>query len=165
MARKAAYVLPVSENKNERFVLLGRELRDGKYSGFGGGLENRETPKQAAAREAWEESMGFLGNKSFIRSELVRLGHIDTSQHTYYTMLIPYDALLPSYYRQAYMFMANCGSRRVSDHCAEKSCMAWVNIRDFKDAIQKGKHKIGGVILNETFAREIKELTEPYREL
>lgn len=165
MVRRAAYVLPVSEHENERYVLLGRELRDGKYSGFGGGLENRETPMQAASREAWEESMGFLGNKTFIRSQLIRLGHIDRSQHTYYTLLIPYNAQLPAYYRQAYMFMASCGSRRVSEHCAEKSCIMWVNLREFKKAIREGRRKIGRVTLSDTFAREMGELTEPYHDL
>jgi hypothetical protein len=62
-------LIPYSNFRGETHYLLGREayedgFRDsGKWSGFGGGLEKKDhSICRGIAREAYEESMGFLGN-------------------------------------------------------------------------------------------------------
>jgi hypothetical protein len=66
-------ILPMALYKGKRYFLFSRETLDGeddpgKWSDFGGSKKKHETPFATAIREGWEESSGFLGNKTSIRN-------------------------------------------------------------------------------------------------
>lgn len=75
---KAAGIIPLSIYNNKLYVLAGREAKGsdkGKFDAFGGGRESYDkTPKDTAVREGYEESMGFFGSKTYIRTNLKPLG-------------------------------------------------------------------------------------------
>ena len=73
-----AGVLPFAVDENGSiWVLLGQEHASGneraslRWSDFGGHIDRGETPLQAAAREAFEESMGLLGSAHDIERQLI----------------------------------------------------------------------------------------------
>ena len=73
---KFVSVLPISKFNNTIYILLGREQayknwKDSfKYCDFGGLIEKNENILDAAARECYEETMGFLGSYEYIRKNI-----------------------------------------------------------------------------------------------
>lgn len=61
-------VLPYAVKGDEICVLLGKNKRSKKYSGFGGSPIKGETPVQCAARESEEELKGLFGDKHIIET-------------------------------------------------------------------------------------------------
>ena len=66
-----AGILPITFYKGKIYFLFGREAlgiwkNSGLWSDFGGAKDGKETYKETAIREGWEESDGVLGNKSII---------------------------------------------------------------------------------------------------
>ncbi len=55
-----AGVIPFSVYRNEIWLLLSEDLKTGEKGDFGGGKKERESPYQAAMREAREESNGLI---------------------------------------------------------------------------------------------------------
>jgi ADP-ribose pyrophosphatase YjhB (NUDIX family) len=159
MSRAAAYVIPMSEVDEEMMVLLGRERSNRKWSGFGGGLQRRESPAQGAAREAWEESLGYLGKINEIKPHLVLLGEVKETAHTYYTLPIEYDEKLPMYYHMSYDFIRTCGKKKLEKHCSEKIQIAWVSWTTLKHAVMNGVRQLGrDMVLQPTFFHELDEI-------
>lgn len=62
-------ILPYTIFHGKTYFLLGQE-RYLEWSDFGGTLEANETIYEGAAREAYEESMGFLGTYSELLGEI-----------------------------------------------------------------------------------------------
>ena len=140
--RPASYVIPwAMTDDGVKFVLLGRERYHGKWSAFGGGLERNETHFQAAQREMWEESMGFIPVER--ADELNFVKHVKKTAHRYYSLLLPeLDPQLPLYYRRVYDFVQHCGSSRVASHCSEKTEVAWVLATSLQQALEHPKGRI-----------------------
>ena len=92
----ASGIVPIAKYKGEYYILLGQERHiknwegDLKYCSFGGMREAGETIRQTAAREGYEESMGFLGTQN----ELLRMTnkthpkYIDSVSNEHYRMYI-----------------------------------------------------------------------------
>ena len=62
-------ILPVAFINNHPYFLFSREALiakedPGKWSDFGGSKEGKESYRETAIREGWEESNGFLGTKT-----------------------------------------------------------------------------------------------------
>ena len=82
--------------QRKNLFLFGREALgiwkdSGLWSDFGGAKDGKETYKETAIREGWEESDGVLGNK-FIIKNLIENNTIDTITYrgyrTYIVLLI-----------------------------------------------------------------------------
>ena len=65
--------LPVAFINNHPYFLFSREALiakedPGKWSDFGGSKEGKESHRETAIREGWEESNGFLGTKTNVKN-------------------------------------------------------------------------------------------------
>jgi len=149
----------MADTGEEMMVLLGRERSNRKWSGFGGGLERGESTAQGAAREAWEESLGYLGKATEIKPHLVLLGEVKETAHTYYSLPIAYDEKLPEYYHMTYDFIRTCGKSKLQKHCSEKIQVVWVTWSHLKHSIMNGVRELEHhIILQPTFFRELDEI-------
>ena len=64
-------ILPIVIKDGDLYFLFSRESmyrnKTEDWRDFGGTPEKKETTKETAIREGWEESMGFLGDKKNIK--------------------------------------------------------------------------------------------------
>lgn len=68
----AVLVFPI--NKNERQILLAtksRKIGAGCWNGYGGGIKNNESPKQAAKRELREESGLIVSDSGLSKAAVI----------------------------------------------------------------------------------------------
>jgi hypothetical protein len=123
------YAYDTESRVDNIYYLLGREACEsgysdsGLWSGFGGGPESTDSdPLAGAAREAYEESMGFLGDPGTIKSiissaplyldygNLMRYTHVspETPKARAYIAPLPirYDPNLPDLYIRVYDYIA-----------------------------------------------------------
>ena len=147
MAKKIyAGVIPYSFDHEGRLVyLLGREKPskksyiNNKWSDFGGSPEPTDTSDEdSASREAYEESMGFLGTQN----EIKRLIEINKSYVfrnrgiVVFVVHIPYDSTLPRHYADVYTYIrkgiTNFKTCRRTGYF-EKTAIAWVTKNDILD--------------------------------
>ena len=76
-----AGILPVAFYNGSFHFLFSREYQTNNkidWRDFGGGKENKESKKQTAIRECWEETDGFLGTQQDIKKLI--------EQKTFYTI-------------------------------------------------------------------------------
>ena len=106
-------VIPYAYYNNELFFLLGKEHQEdgwkdaGKWAHFGGGSEESDrTMRDGAARECYEESMGFLGSLVEIKSKLGQ--EIRSPGRFTYLMRIEFDQNLPKTYYNVYQYFSRC---------------------------------------------------------
>lgn len=163
MSRPAAYVIPVAMRGDTPVVLLGREASHGTWCGFGGGLEDRENAKQVATREAWEESLGYLGTKKALERTIMYWGKTQSgcdseSPHFYYGLDFTYDARLPYNYDQTYRFIRECGNQTLASHCSEKDAIAWIPFRDLRKALRMKNNRIGTHKLDPCFSKDMRTI-------
>ena len=123
MDYKFAGVLPYSfRNDGKLVIVLGRERRvpgwsdSHRWSDFAGRREPGENPVRTAARECYEESMGFLGTEDDISRRLTYdLCITITKNHRLigyiFLMEIDYQENLPSQYGWVYQYMTQCMRR------------------------------------------------------
>lgn len=132
-------VLPATIHNNQLYFLIGKEKEEREWSDFGGGNNEGETRLQTAAREATEETTGFLGSIQQMQS---RIQHMSVPIHygTYTSFVIPmkYDTHLPEYFNNNQQFVAS----RLSNKCMkntmfEKIEMKWVSFSDMKKMCKK----------------------------
>lgn len=108
-----AGVLPYALHKGVKYYLVGKEhLQEGwdgsgKWSDFGGDPED-ETPLMGAAREFYEETMGFFGNLSETVTSLRRAKRIPVPGGYTYLMKIKYDASLPGLFQRVHRYFMQC---------------------------------------------------------
>lgn len=125
-------ILPVTIHKNQLLLLFGKEttLDDTQgWSDFGGGMNTKETPLEAALREGGEELTGFLGEpttiKAMIRKNHNKIYHIDhhfanTNNHYHvHIIYIPYDENLPTYYNQNHEYLW----KRMDHKLLKRTCL------------------------------------------
>lgn len=108
----AGSILPVTIYKNKLYFLFGKEnpMEDSAkgFSDFGGGLENKETPMEAAFREGSEELSGYLGDKMAVRKIIEKQGKVYKISHNDYHIHIffmEYDENLVKYYNNSHAFL------------------------------------------------------------
>ena len=98
-----AGILPVTVHRGKVYFLFSREYIGSKddgglWSDFGGSKEKNESFFDTAVREGYEESGGFLGNKSdikkLVKNKFVKTITIPKIYRTY-IVFIPYDKDLP----------------------------------------------------------------------
>lgn len=99
----SASIIPISNYGKNQYVLLGL-TQNGKLSSFGGLPESYEkNPKDTAARELVEETLGVLGSQSTIRNTLRGLEHVSGSKSGHLTYVIPgiyYGDNIPQKFKQ-----------------------------------------------------------------
>lgn len=133
-----AGILPVAVDpySGEVYLLFGQE-HDGEneWSDFGGASEGGESPAKTAAREGAEELMGFLGSTAEMLRELRRVNvWASLDGYTSFVIVVPYDELLPMYFRQHFLFTRTRTPRAIGsgNGLYEKSAVRWVRLQDVK---------------------------------
>ena len=127
--------LPVSLHNNTLFFLFGEEEDERKWSDFGGGKNDNETPLQTAIREGYEETNGILGTMSDIKELLKHntLLKVGIESYTTFIVKIGYDELLPYYFNNQQKFIKTHFPRLIDKNgFFEKRQMKWMTINDIK---------------------------------
>ena len=139
-----ASLLPVAIHKNKLYFLFGRDIGDTPgFACFGGGIESHEKDIfKAALREGAEELTGFLGDASQLETLIQNNGgHFpithQSNRGAYHAHLfrIPYDPLLPLFYKQNHDFlMKKMSKSHFSDnkHLFEKAEIDWMTVEQMK---------------------------------
>lgn len=154
-------ILPVALYKDKFYFLFSREYnksdrRDsGMWSDFGGSSEPNESIIDTSIREGWEESVGFLGNKSQV-GKLVYNNTIKTitkNNHTTYIILIDYDKNLPNMFNNNFSYLEkNIPSVICKNGFYEKDKLKWIeysNIKKNMDIFRPYYKELVKVILSE----------------
>ena len=163
-----AYVLPLAEHEKHLFVLLGQERHHHQWSGFGGRKNKKsESPEETAARECWEESMGFLGNRGYIQKHLTDRLDLPDCHHSYFSLYIDYIPELPRIYRDTYDFLLHCGRRRLNKFCSEKVAIDWIDWSILRETILNGEHQCSFVngntcILDRHFSHDVSRVIQEF---
>lgn len=140
----ASGVLPVSrvpasdrDPSSDRVVfLVGKDIRDGTWSDFGGKVERPDRgPTDTAAREFFEESLGVVASQWAVQqrmhpSNCVALPGTTQNGHPYYMYLleVPYSPHVRQHFLKTRDFLQAKGY--VS--CIEKTDVAWVDLAGLK---------------------------------
>lgn len=159
-------VLPIAKaGKGRVMFLLGREQMfkgwkgSGKYADFGGAIDKGENVLECAAREGYEESMGFLGSKEEIRQKVVpgNEGFIDgfihpeSNVHMVVAIKIYYNKYMPSVFKNVFDYVTKCAKKipegkYVIDSCPEgfleKDEVRWFGYDELKGMVEKGDDKL-----------------------
>lgn len=152
-----AGVLPYAIHNGKKYYLIGKEHRQigwsgsSKWSDFGGDPEH-ETPSKGAAREFYEETMGFFGNMSDIVKKLSKEKRISVPGGYTYLMKIDYDKNLPALFERVHRYFLQCSKMHkykqgyleipsCPDGLFEKTDIKWVTENELKNAV-KGNSKI-----------------------
>lgn len=141
-------IIPYSYNyKNKKtYVLMGYEESTTKkwdkgFSGFGGSPDKNETPEETAAREAYEESMGFLGDKKEIE-KLIESGELikettNNGKLVYqYFVKIPYNHHLCKNYKNVYNYVKEgyrSNNIEIPDGYLEKKNLKWIDVENIEN--------------------------------
>jgi hypothetical protein len=111
-----AGIIPYTFSNNQMLFLLGKEHYETdwrsalKYGPFGGSPERYDKSAQdAAAREGYEESMGFLGKKNEIYERIINTNKVYRSKKAIiYPIQIYYEPLLPKRFEDVYGYLNKC---------------------------------------------------------
>lgn len=138
----AAGILPVTWYRGKLLFLVGKDIRDGCWSDFGGKAEryDRQDTIATASREMYEETYGTVFGQRAIRSlcrpdSAVKLLSSTQNNHPYtmYVIQIPYISHLRNMFHKAVNFLK---SRNVNRTYIEKTDIEWVTWNDLQ-TIQK----------------------------
>ena len=178
---KGCGVLPVARaGKGSVMFLLGREQMfkgwkgSGKYADFGGGIDKGENVLECAAREGYEESMGFLGSKEDIRKKVVpgSEGFIDGfihpagSEHMVIAIKIYYNKYMPSVFKDVFEYITRCAKKIPEGKYVIKSCpegylekdeVRWFGYDELKKMVENEDNR-----LRPYFARCLKVMFNKY---
>lgn len=140
-----AGVLPIAKHKKKLYFLFSREwihsdCDPGLWSDFGGTKENKETYKETAIRECFEESMGFIGSRYRIKQLITKYNIYFTntnSNYRTYIVLIKYDKNLPQRFRRDFTTTLKSKPELVRNHNGlyEKDCLKWYTLEDIQENI------------------------------
>lgn len=135
-------ILPVTVYRNQVYFLFSREYigsKDdgGMWSDFGGSREKKETYFDTAVREGYEESSGFLGDKSEIK-KLIKNNFVKTvtlpKMYRSYIVYIPYDKTLPKRFRDDFLNVKKNHPEKIAKKgLYEKDMLKWVRIDKLKE--------------------------------
>lgn len=137
-----AGILPVTVHRGKVYFLFSREYIGSKddgglWSDFGGSKEKNETFYDTAVREGYEESSGFLGNKSkiknLIKSSFVKTVTLPKIYRTY-IVYIPYDKTLPKRFRDDFLKVKKNHPEKIAKKgLYEKDMLRWVRFDKLKE--------------------------------
>ena len=131
-----AGIIPVAFHQGKRYLLFGKEVYDGKWSDFGGGKENNETPFKTAIREGCEELSGFLGCKAELERKVKnnKIMHLRAVTYNSYLFEIPYDPNLPIYYNNNFTFIKKTFPHLLATNgMFEKSEIKWFELNKLRN--------------------------------
>ena len=144
-------VLPYAIKNGVKYYLIGREHKQtgwdgsGKWSDFGGDPED-EPPLMGAAREFYEETMGFFGNLTDIVKLLKNGKRVSVPGGYTYLYKIKYDADLPGLFERVHRYFMQCakmhkykpgymGIPSCPEGLFEKTDIRWVSEAELKKAV------------------------------
>lgn len=139
----AAGVLPISWIHGELVVLIGKDVRDGAWSDFGGKCEKIDKDIAAtASREFWEETCGALMDLKTARARLtpgrcVVLRGTTQNRHPYWSFVVevPYVPHLRDAFAKQLAFLRH---RNVHRAYVEKTDVMYVDLPTlFSEAVTK----------------------------
>ncbi|WIA10847.1 hypothetical protein OEZ85_011013 [Tetradesmus obliquus] len=148
----AAGILPYTFHSGSVYLMLGKDVRDGSWSDFGGKSESVDAkPLDTACREFYEETCGIVIDPKSLHVRMA--GQVPFSR-TYtqhgkvyymYSLQMPFRADHSSNFRRmlAYMKHINCFKRKV-----EKTDIRWVPV----EAMLSGSIRLRSVFEN-TFCK------------
>lgn len=122
--------------KGEVMFLLGREQvfegwsGSGKYADFGGAKDKGENVIDCAAREGYEEGMGFLGTKDEILAKVTPKNpdYVDAFvmpneyEHMLFAIKIYYNKYMPVTFKNVYDYFTNCAKKIPQGKYVIESC-------------------------------------------
>ena len=121
----AAGIIPYTEFKGKTYFLLGLERSNNKWSGFVGGSEQGETPRQTAIREFNEETaMIFKYNGNLANPPIIEK---TTTGKTVYLWFVRFPYLMN--YSQFYINQQLLNDR----HYKEKSELRWFSLSEIEN--------------------------------
>ena len=143
-----AGILPIAFFKGRIYFLFGREyiqatepdgslFKDaGKWSDFGGAKENKETYKETAIREGYEETGGFIGSKKKIKELINNSIHsVTKGGYKSYIVILKYDKDLPKKFRKKFLSIKNNHPELVCKNgLYEKDMIKWFSYQDIKNS-------------------------------
>jgi hypothetical protein len=145
-------VIPYAIHNGVKYYLIGKEHThigwegSGKWSDFGGDPEN-EGPLNGAAREFYEETMGFFGNLTDIRKKLKGEKRVSVPGGYTYLMKIKYDPHIPALFERVHRYFLQCarihkykkGNMTIPscpEGLFEKTDIKWVTESELKHAVR-----------------------------
>jgi hypothetical protein len=158
-----AGVLPFAVVGKQIYFLIGKEHYSYKWSGsnkwsdFGGDDDNEPT-LPAAAREFYEESLGFFGNFSELK-KLLKKSATKIKVNGGYTFLleIAYDKNLPKTYKNVYKYIHKDAYSDDPNHgFMEKTLVEWIKKEDLEKMIRNNKTSIKDKKFRREFVNSLK---------
>jgi hypothetical protein len=165
----SAGILPMSrDDRGDVVFLVGKDLRDGVFSDFGGKTEavDQNDPVNTATREFYEETLGSLCNSPYdirqrVRELSVCLFGFTKNQHVYrmYVMEVPFCAEIPARFKKMMNFLKykNIGSNYI-----EKTELVWCTLDEL---IRIPKRKVFTDTVNSNMNALRRIAHEPWRAL
>ena len=149
-----AGILPITFYKEKIYFLFGREAvgiwkDSGLWSDFGGAKDGKETYKETAIREGWEESDGVLGNKSIIK-HLIENNTIDTITYRgyrTYIIFINYNKKMVFDFRKKFKKVKKNNPELIAKNgYYEKDMIKWFEYNEIKNNMHKFRPYYKGII-------------------
>lgn len=145
MIRYAA-ILPYAIVSDNIMVLLGLERYSNDWDSFGGKLDYPEEPHDiAAVREAYEESMGLLGDEQHLLATLDLSSAIYFEDVVVYPYRIPYDPKLPIQFDAVLQYINELNPEPKKGYL-EKTKMSWFTIRSLKTVTLRNPRTLYSVL-------------------
>ena len=112
------------------------------FSDFGGRIDGKETPYDAAMREGGEELTGFLGGEKEIRNLINENGGVyPITVDTYHVHIfaLEYDENLPKYYNQNHRFLWDKMDKNVLNETKlfEKIEIQWFTVKQMRQRMSE----------------------------
>ena len=136
-----AGIIPIAKFQNKIYFLFGKEKfleNKNGWSDFGGKVETKESIIDAAIREGYEETSGFLGDLNTIQDLVYNksLFTIDSDNYRSYVIQIKYNKELPTYFNNNFNFVSkNINKIVCKNGYYEKEKIRWFDIEDLKNNI------------------------------
>jgi 8-oxo-dGTP pyrophosphatase MutT (NUDIX family) len=140
----AAGILPITFYRDQALFLVGKDVRDGTFSDFGGKVErfDRGDPMTTACREFYEETLGTVLGIKPIRARLNEETSIlimgrTQNQNAYYMYVteVPYDPHLRNTFAKLTAFLR---SKNVQRQLIEKTDLQWATLDMLKRIDKRG---------------------------
>lgn len=122
------------------YFLLGRNLEN-KWEGFGGGCEvsDKQDTETTAAREAWEETLGCIGDIDYLKSliknkntKVINSKTVSGKQYSLYIVKIPFNVN----YREKFISTKKFISKiEIDKKFLEINDIRWVSIDTIQNSI------------------------------
>lgn len=135
----AAGILPVTWHQGLCLFLVGKDVRDGSYSDFGGKCEryDRQDPVTTACREMYEETYGMVLGMKQLRARITPRTSIMLRSKTQsgcpYYMYVTQVPFLPHLRSSVSKMLGFLKSKNVQRMLVEKTDLQWVTLSMLKN--------------------------------